>query len=196
MKRLFFMILSLVVIGILTGGSTNESVDVTAEKISQYGGVTENTSMRNASGVAAEENNDISWQKEDSWPSSEKNAEPEVKRYKQKITNNEPLILEGDVVFVINNTHYIQRNDIVVRDNATLLITNSLFEHRNAPGRWSSLEAFNTSRVSIQDSEIRSSNEIDWNFRSNSFYILKDVEEELSFIRVHFVLTPPKVVEK
>jgi len=191
------MILSLVVIGILTGGSTNESVDVTAEKISQYGGgVTENTSMRNASGVAAEENNDISWQKEDSWPSSEKNTEPEVKRYKQKITNNEPLILEGDVVFVINNTHYIQRNDIVVRDNATLLITNSLFEHRNAPGRWSSLEAFNTSRVSIQDSEIRSSNEIDWNFRSNSFYILKDVEEELSFIRVHFVLTPPKVVEK
>lgn len=75
-----------------------------------------------------------------------------VESYAHLETLEEPLILKGDEQLVIENTQYLAEDIITLRDNATLIIRDSFFEHNGKSGKNVSLTAMDNSRVIIENS--------------------------------------------
>lgn len=97
--------------------------------------------------------------------------------YQNRINNNKPLVLQGDEILKIENTYYIQKNNIILKDHARLLITDSLFEHQQDFSSQHTLVATDNAAVIVQDSEIRSSNWLNWNFAGKSSLALENVKQ-------------------
>ena len=102
------------------------------------------------------------------------------KTYAKQIVNDKPLVLSGNEVLEIANTHYIQKNKITLEDNATLIILDSLFEHLQDYSFQYTLVATDNAKVIVQNSEIKSSPWLNWNFNGNATLSLDYVEQENS----------------
>lgn len=104
--------------------------------------------------------------------------------YSETVERDGEILLSGKDVLVIRDTYYVQRNNIVLRDEARLIIEGSLFRHEQ-PYTWGSrLEAEDSSQVIIRDSVVKSRGWIPWEFRDNSTLILEDVNNRFSAIWV------------
>lgn len=100
-----------------------------------------------------------------------------LRSYPKEIVNDKPLVLQGDDTLEITDTHYVQKNMVVLRDNARLVIRNSLFEHLQDYSFQYTLEATDKAEVIIKDSEIRSSSWLNWNFAGESSLVLEDAKQ-------------------
>lgn len=108
------------------------------------------------------------------------------KTYAKQIVNDKPLVLRGNEVLEIADTHYIQKNKITLKDNATLIIHDSLFEHLQNYSFQYTLDATDNAQVIVQNSEIRSSPWLNWNFNGSASLSLDHVEQENSSIWYSF----------
>jgi hypothetical protein len=90
------------------------------------------------------------------------------KFYNRSVASNEPLVIQGNEKFEITDTHYVQRNNIILKDNARLVIRDSLFEHRQNYSFEYTLEAQDNAQLIVENSLIRSSAWLNWNFRDNA----------------------------
>lgn len=108
------------------------------------------------------------------------------KRYSKDITNNKPITLTGNQILEITDTHYIQKQDITLEDNAKLIIRNSFFEHLGDSSFKFWLNAKDNSEVIVEDSKIKSNPWTNWNFYNSSSLILKNVDQSESGIWHYF----------
>jgi len=104
------------------------------------------------------------------------------KTYAKQIVNDKPLVLKGNEVLEIVNTHFVQKNKVTLEDNASLIIRDSLFEHLEKYSFQYALEATDNAQVIIQNSEIKSSPWLNWNFNGGAFLSIDNVEQENSNI--------------
>ncbi|TSC62581.1 MAG: hypothetical protein G01um101448_32 [Parcubacteria group bacterium Gr01-1014_48] len=90
---------------------------------------------------------------------------------------NKPIILRGDQKLVIENQHYLVGESIVLKDNATLVVRNSLFEHVSSLGKIIALNAYDNSRVILQNSILAVSCEetVSWNFHDSASLAAQDI---------------------
>lgn len=96
------------------------------------------------------------------------------------IINGEAILLSGNDVLKIVNSHYTHKNDIILRDNAKLIIQNSFFKHHHDYSFQYGLKAHNNASVVIEDSEIQASAWLNWNFYDNSSLRLANVHNLFS----------------
>ena len=102
------------------------------------------------------------------------------------IINDEAILLSGNDVLKIVNSHYTLNNNIILRDNAKLIIRNSFFKHHLDYSCQYNLKAYDNASVIIEDSEIQGSTWLYWNFYGNSSLLLKSVDN--SFFPWHCFL--------
>lgn len=105
-----------------------------------------------------------------------------LRSYSKEVISDSPLVLQGNEMIEIADTHYVQKNKIVLKDNARLIIRDSLFEHRQNYSSQYTLLASDNAEVIIQNSEIRSSNWLNWNFTNKSSLVLENVKQTRSGI--------------
>ncbi len=117
------------------------------------------------------------------------------KSYSKEITNDQPLILTGNQVLEIINTRYIQKNDIVLKDNAKLIIKDSLFEHLGDSSFKYWLYAWDRSQVIVKNSKIKSSPWLNWNFYNLSSLTLDNADQSESGIW-HYLPDDAKLIAK
>lgn len=108
------------------------------------------------------------------------------KSYSKEITNDQSIILTGNQILEISDTHYIQKNDITLKDNAKLIIKNSFFEHLGDSSFKYWLNAQDKSQVVVQDSKIKSTPWLNWNFYNSSSLTLNNVDQSESGIWYYF----------
>ena len=95
-------------------------------------------------------------------------------RYEQTVEHEGDLILEGDEELVIENTHYIQRGSIELRDRAPLIIRNSLFEMPNEyAGQWK-LEAYGQSQFVMENSRFKMNQWVFFDFFQESSAVYRN----------------------
>jgi len=113
-------------------------------------------------------------------PSTPSPAEPKGSTYAQTIVNDNLIELSGNQVLEIVDTHYIIKNNIRLRDNATLIIRNSLFEHQKDYTFQYSLEAYDNSRVIVENSQIANActGSLNWNFFNTASLTAEGVEQK------------------
>lgn len=109
-----------------------------------------------------------------------------TKSYAKEITNTKPIILTGNQVLEITDTHYIQKGDIVLKDNAKLIVKDSFFEHIGEHSFEYWLKAWDHSQVIIENSTIASSMWLNWNFYNSSSLTLINVNQDKSNIWHYF----------
>jgi hypothetical protein len=102
--------------------------------------------------------------------------------YSKTIENDEEIELSGTEVLVIKNTYYIQRNNIVLRNKAKLIIEDSLFKHLQTHDLELSLEAKDQSQVIIRNSQIKSNGWIPWEIQDNSTLVIENTNNLFSGI--------------
>lgn len=102
------------------------------------------------------------------------------------ITSEGPLLLQGDEVLAIVDSHFVQHGGIVLRDRARLVIRGSVFEHRHQYSFQHTLEAYDDARVEIVDSRLVSSPWLNWNFHGRSSLLERDVDATDSQIWHYF----------
>ena len=112
------------------------------------------------------------------------------------VSNNEALVLSGNDLLEITAAHYIQKNNILLRDNATLIIRNSSFEHRHDYSRQYHLRASDNASVIIENSDIASSSWLNWYFDGNSSLVLRNVKNPQSGIWHIFLASAWAKVDK
>lgn len=102
--------------------------------------------------------------------------------YLSEVENTEMINLTGHEVLVIRDSHYIHRNKIFLHDNSKLVIQKSIFEHRHDYSFQHILEAYDNSEIIVSDSEIQSSDWLNWNFFDNSSLVFDNVKQKRSGI--------------
>lgn len=130
-----------------------------------------------------------------SQPSPYFNTNGATQSYSKEITTDKPIILTGDQVLEITNTHYTQKNDITLKDNARLIIKDSFFEHLGDSSFKYWLHAYDRSQVIVENSQIASSEWLNWNFYNSSSLILNNVDQSKSNIW-HYFPDDAKVIAK
>lgn len=110
----------------------------------------------------------------------------ESKSYSREITNDKAINLAGNNVLEITDTHYIQKNDINLKDNAKLIIRNSFFEHLGESSFKYWLKAYDNAQVIVENSKIKSSPWLNWNFTNSSSLTLLNVDQSESGIWHYF----------
>lgn len=105
---------------------------------------------------------------------------PQEPEYANTVTNENLLVVEGDDVLEIVNTHYIVRNGILLKDNATLIIRDSKIEHQKDYTFQYELKATGNSKVIIEDSVVANSctGSLNWNFFDTSSMVSSNVTQE------------------
>ncbi|MBR9676541.1 hypothetical protein GOV04_00175 [Candidatus Woesearchaeota archaeon] len=95
----------------------------------------------------------------------------------KKIINEQPLSLRSSQKLEIIDTHYVLDNDLIIDDNAQLIIKNSIFEHRQSYARQHSLKASESAQVIIENSKILTNckGSLNWEFFDDSKLIAKNV---------------------
>lgn len=114
------------------------------------------------------------------------NSQSSSKSYSKEIINDQPIILTGNQILEISDTHYIQKNDITLKDNAKLIIKNSFFEHLGNSSFKYWLNAQDKSQVTVQNSKIKSTPWLNWNFHDSSSLTLNNVDQSESGIWHYF----------
>lgn len=112
--------------------------------------------------------------------------EVQTKTYAKEITNTKPITLTGNQVLEITDTHYIQKSDIVLKDNAKLIMKDSFFEHIGEHSFEYWLKAYDKSQVVVENSKIASSLWLNWNFYNASSLTLTNVDQDQSNIWHYF----------
>ncbi|MBI2338219.1 hypothetical protein HYU95_03455 [Candidatus Daviesbacteria bacterium] len=120
---------------------------------------------------------------------------PPTKSYSKEITNEKPITLTGNQILEISDTHYIQKNDITLKDNAKLIIQNSFFEHLGDSSFQYWLKAYDNAQVIVENSKLRSSPWLNWNFYNSSSLTLLNVDQSESGIW-HYFPDDAKVIVK
>jgi hypothetical protein len=97
--------------------------------------------------------------------------------YARKVTNDAPISLSGDEVMEITNTYYVHSNDILLSDNASLVIKDSLLVHQKDFTFQYQLQATGNSRVTVEDSGIgnQCNGSLNWNFHDDATFSAKNV---------------------
>jgi|GEM_PF-3608407 hypothetical protein len=98
-------------------------------------------------------------------------------QYSKKIINTEPLILSDNQRLEIIDAKYIQRNDIILSDNAELIVRDSYFSHEGHGAQAYTLKANDSSKVIFENSILRTSSWIDWDFGGNSQIIYNNTNK-------------------
>lgn len=114
------------------------------------------------------------------------NSQSSSKSYSKEIINDQPIILTGNQILEISDIHYIQKNDITLKDNAKLIIKNSFFEHLGNSSFKYWLNAQDKSQVAVQNSKIKSTPWLNWNFHDSSSLALNNVDQSESGIWHYF----------
>lgn len=114
-------------------------------------------------------------------PYQTKNEEIEPIKLKD-IENKELINLTGTDIFLIKDSHYVHHNKIFLHDDSVLIIEDSVFEHRHDYSFEHILEARGNSKVIVTNSEIQSSDWLNWNFFDNSSLVLDNVKQDRSNI--------------
>ena len=96
--------------------------------------------------------------------------------------NRKEILLSGNDSLEVTNSQYTQKHNITLRDNATLIIRNSSFEHRHDHSFQYQLRAYDNASVIIENSEIGSSDWLNWYFDRNSSLVLRNVKNDQSGI--------------
>jgi hypothetical protein len=96
------------------------------------------------------------------------------------VTDNNPILLTGTDVLVINNMDYTIKNDIILRGDSQLIITNSKFTHLNDYSFQYWLKAYDNAKVIVRDSTIVSSPWLNWQFFNFSSLELTNVINDQS----------------
>lgn len=109
-----------------------------------------------------------------------------TKSYSKEIISDKPITLTGNQVLEINDTHYIQKNDITLKDNAKIIIRNSFFEHLGDSSFKYWLNAYDNAQVIVEDSKIKSTPWLNWNFYNSSSLNLLNVDQSQSGIWHYF----------
>ncbi|MDX1747180.1 MAG: hypothetical protein R3324_14685, partial [Halobacteriales archaeon] len=86
----------------------------------------------------------------------------------EHVSTDEPLLLAGDDVLVIEDTRYEQRADIRLRGNATLIVRDSRFVHTGPGAAGVTLEADENASVVFERSVLETSSWVPWVFRGSS----------------------------
>jgi hypothetical protein len=97
-------------------------------------------------------------------------SEATYKVFSKKVESADPIALEGDEVLEIVDTYFVHENDIVLRDNARLVIRGSLIEHRHQYTNQYGLAGYGHSQVVFEDSELQTSctGSLNWDFFEDS----------------------------
>lgn len=74
--------------------------------------------------------------------------------YSKFIVQNKPVVLTGDQVLEIKNTHYVLNNSITVRDNAKLIVEDSFLEHRKDHAFQYELKAQDQAKIILKNVKI------------------------------------------
>jgi hypothetical protein len=93
------------------------------------------------------------------------------------VTNDEPIVLEGDEVMEIVGVRYIHNNDIVLRDQARLIIRDSVFEHLEEYTFQHGLNASGSSQVVLENSDLYTActGMLNWGFFEQASFIASNV---------------------
>lgn len=102
--------------------------------------------------------------------------------YSYEVVRTEPLVLRGDDVFEIVDTHFVMRADIELYDNAQLIIRDSYFEHRQEHSFQNMLWAYGDSSVRIERTRMDSDGFIQWVFKDRSSLTSIDLDDDQSFV--------------
>lgn len=108
------------------------------------------------------------------------------KSYSEEVSSDQPITLTGNQVLEIVDTHYIQKNDITLKDDAKLIIRDSFFEHLGESSFQYWLNAYDRSEVVVKNSKINSSPWLNWNFYNFSSLHLNNVDQSGSNIWHYF----------
>ncbi len=95
----------------------------------------------------------------------------------RKVVNEDPIILQGNNILEIVDTYYVHQNNITLRDNAQLVIRDSLVLHQKEFAFQYSLIAEGNSTVTVENSEIGNSctGSLNWNFFETSSLVARNV---------------------
>lgn len=108
------------------------------------------------------------------------------KSYSKEIINDKPIILTGNQVLEITDTHYILRNDITLKDDSKLIIQDSFFEHFGDSSFQYWLNSWDRSQVIVKNSKIKSSPWLNWNFYNSASLNLENADQSESGIWHYF----------
>ena len=97
------------------------------------------------------------------------------KTVKPTIIQNNPIVLTGSQILTIDGFDYTVHNNITLRDNASLVIKNSVFRHVTDYSWQFQLDAYDNSKVIISSSTLTSSPSVIWNFWGSSSLQLTSV---------------------
>ena len=97
--------------------------------------------------------------------------------YARKVTNEAPINLSGDDVMEIKDTYYVHGNDILLTDNARLVIKDSLLVHQKDFTFQYQLQATGSSKVTVENSGIgnQCNGSLNWNFRDTATFVASNV---------------------
>jgi hypothetical protein len=101
--------------------------------------------------------------------------------YSKVVENDGKLELSGDEVLIIRDTLYIQKNDVVLRDGARLIIEDSYFRFLSPQPLSLSLEARGASQVIIRDSKIWTGDQMVWQISDAGRLVMENTVTHGSF---------------
>lgn len=100
------------------------------------------------------------------------------RQYSKFVVQNEPVLLTGDQVLEIKDTHYVVNNSITVRDNAKLIVENSFLEHRKDHAFQYELKAQDQAKVILKNVKIvnECNGAYNWTFRNYASLSAENVD--------------------
>ena len=113
-------------------------------------------------------------------PAQDTEPEPE-KTYAETVVSDTPIVLKGDDILEITDSHFIHNENISLEGNARLIIRGSLLELRQDYAGQHGLVASGNSRVVFEDSELQTSctGTLNWTFFDSSSHSKVFVENSL-----------------
>lgn len=105
--------------------------------------------------------------------------EKSINNYTDTVERTTPLILDGTEEFVVEDTYFKHNNDIVLRDNARLIVRDAAFEHQVSYDDEYTLKAYDNSSVILDNVQIRAlcTGSVVWSFRGTARFTASTVEQ-------------------
>jgi hypothetical protein len=91
--------------------------------------------------------------------------------------NGSPIVLSGNQTLTISDPDYTIKANIILHDNSTLIIRDSLFRHANDFAAQFSLSVYDNARVIVERSTLSSTNS--WQFYDNASFQMTDVTNDI-----------------
>jgi len=99
--------------------------------------------------------------------------------YANIVVNKQPIKLRGNDILEIIDTNYTHTGNIMLEDNAKLIIKNSLIEHKKDFSMQYTLTAKGNSQVIVENSIVQTecNGSFNWNFFDDSSFTATNMEE-------------------